>query len=184
MNLPQLHLFDTPLGRCGIAWGENGILSVTFPEASDALSRERLRRRASDAIDCADVPEEIQPVISGIRRLMQGENETFSEARLDYRGIGAFELQVYQLSQAIPPGQTRTYGDLAKEMGDVAYSQRVGQSLGRNPFPIIVPCHRIVGAGNKMTGFSAPGGIETKRALLKIEGAIGPDLFDLAAKEK
>ena len=82
------------------------------------------------------------------------------------------------------PGKRGTYGDLAKEIGDVAYSQRVGQSLGRNPFPIIVPCHRIVGAGNKMTGFSAPGGIETKRALLKIEGAIGPDLFDLAAKEK
>ena len=94
-------------------------------------------------------------------------------------GLGDFEQQLYGLSRQIGPGETRSYGDLARDLGDVAFSQRVGQALGRNPFPIIVPCHRVIGANGQMTGFSAPGGVETKRQLLKIEGAIERDLFDL-----
>ena len=178
MKAHHLHLFDTPLGRCGIAWGENGIVAATFPEASDEKSRERLRRRAVDALETDVLPEPIEAARSGIIRLMRGEKETLKDIVLDMNGVGEFESAVYALSRAIPVGETRTYGDLARKLGDVAFSQRVGQTLGRNPFPIIVPCHRIVGADQKMTGFSAPGGIETKRALLKIEGAIGPDLLD------
>ena len=178
MKTHYLLLFDTPLGRCGIAWGRNGIVSATFPESSDDKSRERLRRRAVDAVETDDLPEPIEAARTGIIRLIQGEKETLQDIILDMNGVGEFESAVYVLSRDIPVGETRTYGDLARKLGDVAFSQRVGQSLGRNPFPIIVPCHRIVGADQKMTGFSAPGGIETKRALLKIEGAIGPDLLD------
>ncbi len=174
----HLHLFDTPLGRCGIAWGDKGVMAASFPEADDGLTRKRLLKRAQDAEEATSPPPHILEAISAIVRLMQGEPETLEDIQLDLSGISAFEQQVYALSRAIEPGKTRTYGDLAKDLGDVAYSQRVGQSLGRNPIPIIIPCHRIVGVDNKMTGFSAPGGIDTKRALLKIEGAIGPDLFD------
>jgi len=117
-------------------------------------------------------------LIADIKALFEGERRDLSHAPLDWGGVGAFEREVYELSLKIMPGEAKTYGDLAKALGDVMQSRRVGQALGRNPFPIIVPCHRIVGADGAMTGFSAPGGAELKRKLLKIEGAIGPDLFD------
>jgi methylated-DNA-[protein]-cysteine S-methyltransferase len=174
-----LHLFDTALGRCGIAWGEKGVLSASFPEISDALTCQRLRRRAVGAVESTSRPQSIQNAEAQIVNLMGGEKDTLLEIELDFSGISEFECSVYDLSRQILPGKTRTYGELARDLGDVAYSQRVGQALGRNPFPIIVPCHRIIGADGKMTGFSAPGGIKTKCRLLKIEGAIDPDLFDL-----
>ena len=172
-------LFDTAIGRCGIAWGETGILAVSFPEANDAATLQRLRRRVPEAEQAWEAPEEIAAAISGIRALAEGKPAGFEDARLDMAGVGDFEKSVYALARGIAPGETRTYGEIARALGDVALSRQVGQALGNNPFPIIVPCHRVVGAGGTMTGFSAPGGTETKRRLLKIEGAIGPDLFDL-----
>ncbi len=175
-------LFDTALGRCAIAWGADGIVAVSFPEESDAQTVARLTRqtaRARDAKETDDVPAEIAAAIAGIRALMEGKAERFTDVTLDMDGIGDFDREVYRLTFAIAPGETRTYGDIARAMGDVSESRRVGQALGRNPIPIIVPCHRVVGAGGTMTGFSAPGGTEMKRRLLKIEGAIGPDLLDL-----
>ena len=179
MSKTFLTLFDTALGRCGIAWGENGILSVSFPEDSEARTLQQLRRRAAEAEETDDLPPHIASVIAAIQALMNGASEDLHDAELDMTGLGDFEQQLYGLSRQIGPGKTRTYGDLARDLGDVAFSQRVGQALGRNPFPIIVPCHRIVGANGQMTGFSAPGGVETKRQLLKIEGAIERDLLDL-----
>lgn len=179
MSTTFLTLFDTALGRCGIAWGENGILSVSFPENSDDKTRQQLRRRAMDAEETNDIPPQIASVIAAIQALMEGASEDLRDAELDMAGLGDFERELYLLSRQIGPGETRSYGDLARDLGDVAFSQRVGQALGRNPFPIIVPCHRIVGANGQMTGFSASGGVETKRQLLKIEGAIERDLLDL-----
>ncbi|WP_428407608.1 methylated-DNA--[protein]-cysteine S-methyltransferase [Hyphococcus sp.] len=170
-------LFDTVLGRCGVAWGPKGVRAVSFAEASDEATIKRLMRRAPGAVEAAP-PGEIAALIQDIRALFEGERRDLSHAPLDWDGVGAFEREVYELSLKINPGEAKTYGDLAKALGDVAQSRRVGQALGRNPFPIVVPCHRIVGASGAMTGFSAPGGAELKRKLLKIEGAIGPDLFD------
>jgi len=172
-------LFDTAIGRCGIAWGDTGILAVSFPEDSDAATLQRLRRRVPEAEQAWEAPDTVATAIAGIRALAEGEAAGFADARLDIEGVGGFEKSVYALARKIPPGETRTYGEIARALGDVSLSRRVGQALGNNPFPIIVPCHRVVGAGGVMTGFSAPGGTETKRRLLKIEGAIGPDLFDL-----
>lgn len=172
-------LFDTAIGRCGIAWGDAGILAVSFPEDSDAATLQHLRRRLPEAEQAWEAPEAVASAIAGIRALAGGEAAGFEDAPLDMAGIGDFERGVYALTRAIGPGSTRTYGEIARKLGDVSLSRRVGQALGANPFPIIVPCHRVVGAGGVMTGFSAPGGTETKRRLLKIEGAIGPDLFDL-----
>ncbi|PQA88770.1 methylated-DNA--[protein]-cysteine S-methyltransferase [Hyphococcus luteus] len=173
----SLALFDTALGRCGIAWGPDGLRAVSFPEASDEETRGRLRRRAPGAAE-AEPPREIAALIEDIVALFEGEKRDLSYAKLDLEGVGDFERRVYALSVEIRPGEAKTYGDLAKALGDVAQSRRVGQALGRNPFPIVVPCHRIVGASGAMTGFSAPGGAELKRRLLKIEGALAPDLFD------
>jgi methylated-DNA-[protein]-cysteine S-methyltransferase len=172
-------LFDTAIGRCGIAWGEAGIRAVSFPEADDARTLARLRRRAPEAEQTWEAPEEIAGIIAQIRALAEGEAVRFEDAPLDMEGVGKLERGVYALTGAIAPGETRSYGDLARDLGDISLSRQVGQALGNNPFPIIVPCHRVVGAGGTMTGFSAPGGTETKRRLLKIEGAIGPDLLDL-----
>lgn len=170
-------LFDTELGRCGVAWGPNGVCAVSFAESSDEATVHHLRRRAPEASE-AEPPQQIAAVIRDIQALFEGEKRDLSYVRLDWDGIGAFERAVYELSLKIQPGEAKTYGDLAQALGDVAHSRRVGQALGRNPFPIIVPCHRIVGADGAITGFSAPGGAKLKRKLLKIEGALGPDLFD------
>lgn len=178
MSTYSLALFDTVLGRCGIAWGPNGLRAVSFPEASDDETRARLRARAPGAEE-VEPPEEVARLIGDIAALFKGEARDLSYARLDLDGVGDFECAVYALALGIGPGEAKTYGDLAKALGDVAYSRRVGQALGRNPFPIVVPCHRIVGADGAMTGFSAPGGAELKRRLLKIEGALAPDLFDV-----
>lgn len=172
-------LFDTALGRCGLAWGGGGILSVSFAESDDAKTRASLMRRAQDAVEVTKPPGEIAHVVSDIIALFEGKVRDLSYASLDLTGIAEFDRTLYDLTLAIRPGETKTYGDLARALGDITLSRRVGQSLGRNPFPIIVPCHRVVGADGTMTGFSAPGGTDVKRRLLKIEGALGPDLFDL-----
>ena len=179
MTGPFYTLFETPLGRCGIAWGGDGIVAVSFPETDDAKTRQRLLRRAPDANEAGEPPEAIARMIEGIRALAFGRAVRFDDVELDFTGVLPFDRSVYALTRAIGPGEMRTYGELARDLGDIALSRQVGQSLGSNPFPIIVPCHRVVGANGRMTGFSAPGGVETKRRLLKIEGAIGPDLLDL-----
>lgn len=173
-------LFETALGRCGLAWGEAGIVAASFCAGEDAATVSRLKRRARGAEEAVPPPADIQHVIDDIVGLFEGEGRDLADARLDLAGVSEFDCAVYELSRRIMPGETRTYGDLAKALGDVSLSRRVGQSLGANPIPIIIPCHRIVGAGGTMTGFSAPGGTETKYRLLKIEGALAPDLFDLA----
>lgn len=171
-------LFDTAIGRCGIAWSAAGVCAVAFPEESDEKTRVRLLRKAQGAVETASPPEPIERLIADIRALLEDGKCDLSYADLDLSSISEFERSVYGLTLDIKPGETKTYGDLAKALGDVSLSQRVGQALGKNPIPIIVPCHRVVGAGGAMTGFSAPGGTESKRRLLKIEGALAPELFD------
>ncbi len=177
MSKYRLNLFDTALGRCGLAWGEDGIVAVSFPEADDEATKASLRRRAKGAEEGAPPPD-IQRVIDDIKALFVGESRDLAYANLDLTGLAEFDREVIGLTLQIKPGGTKTYGDLAKALGDVSLSRRVGQALGRNPFPIIAPCHRVVGEGGLMTGFSAPGGTNTKHRLLKIEGALAPDLFD------
>lgn len=178
METPFLTLFDTALGRCGLAWRDVGLITTSFPELDDEKTKSRLRRRAPEAQEILASPVNIEKLIADIRALFDGEAINLAGTKLDLAGISEFDQAVFALSLDIKPGETKTYGDLARALGDVSLSRRVGQSLGRNPLPIVVPCHRIVGAGGAMTGFSAPGGTETKRKLLKIEGALAPDLFD------
>ena len=154
----MLTLFETTLGRCGLAWGEAGLRSVSFPEADDEATLAQLRRRAPGAVERAPT-DEMGRIIDDIVALFNGEKRDLSYARLDLDGIGAFERGVYGLSVKITPGQLKTYGDLARALGDVSFSRRVG-------------------ADGAMTGFSAPGGAVLKRMLLKIEGALEPELFD------
>lgn len=160
-------LFDTAIGRCGIAWSTRGITCVLLPEADEALTRARLERHAAEAA----APPEIEVVICAIASLLRGEPTDLSFAVLDMDGVPSFERRVYEVARNIPPGATLTYGEIAARVGLPRAAQAVGQALGRNPFPIIVPCHRVVAAGGRLGGFSAHGGRTTKAKLLAIEGA-------------
>jgi methylated-DNA-[protein]-cysteine S-methyltransferase len=159
------HGFDTALGRCAVVWSKRGIVASLLPDASP----ERLRRRHPTAKPVAELPPAIAHAVDGIRALLAGEMRDLSDITLDERGDAAFRRQVHALTRAIPPGQTRTYGEIAAALGQPGAARAVGRAEGDNPFPPIVPCHRVMGAGGEPTGFSAPGGVETKRRMLLIE---------------
>jgi methylated-DNA-[protein]-cysteine S-methyltransferase len=168
--------FDTAIGRCALAWNEAGICAVLLP-ASDAAMRKRIRALHPDAEEQAPPPE-TAAARDLIVQLLKGENVDLSGIRIDIGRVPSFHAQVFEVARTIRPGETLTYGEIAHRIGAPQEAREVGQALGQNPFPIIVPCHRVLGKGGKMVGFSAPGGITTKRRLLAIEGALPPSLFD------
>jgi methylated-DNA-[protein]-cysteine S-methyltransferase len=172
-------LFDTPIGSCGIAWGEGGIVGLQLPEKNERTARDRLVRRYSDSEE-ASPPSDVQRAIEAIVALLSGEAIDLSFIKLDLGEIGDFERRVYDVARSIPPGRTLSYGEIAKRIGEPD-PRAVGKALGANPFPIVVPCHRVLGADGKVGGFSAPGGVETKIRILAIEKARtsdAPALFD------
>jgi methylated-DNA-[protein]-cysteine S-methyltransferase len=173
-------LFDTAIGRCGIAWGQRGIVGVQLPERSDGTTRTRLLRHCPHADEVEHQPKHIVRAIEEITALLSGQKKSLRAIALDMSRVPAFNARVYETARAIPPGMTRTYGEIAAAIGDKDAARAVGQALGRNPFAIVVPCHRVVGANDKLVGFSADGGIATKLKLLQIEGwrADEPSLFD------
>jgi len=180
---PGLATFSTAIGWCGVVWRDDLLLGLQLPEATAILTRNRLARRFPNAIDRSPPPA-VQTVIEEIKRLIEGHAEDLRAAALDLDGVPEFNRRVYALARAILPGRTRTYGDIATDLGDLALSRAVGKALGENPFPIVVPCHRVLGAGGKIGGFSANGGAATKARLLAIEGARttdAPSLFDDAS---
>jgi methylated-DNA-[protein]-cysteine S-methyltransferase len=164
-------LFDTAIGVCGIAWGAAGVVAVQLPEADAQRTRARLLKGLPPQPEAADPPAAVQAAIDGVQALLKGEAIDLREVALDMSRLSPFQRDVYALARAIPPGQTRTYGELARELGDVGLSRAVGQALGHNPFAPIVPCHRVLAAGNRPGGFSAEGGATTKLRMLAIEGA-------------
>jgi O-6-methylguanine DNA methyltransferase len=163
-------LFDTAIGRCGVAWGERGVAGVQLPEAGVSETRARMLQRFPAAGEAVPPPE-MQRIIDRIAALLRGEASDLSTIALDMGEVPAFHRRVYEAARAIPPGMTLSYGEIAARVGTPGAARAVGQALGRNPFPIIVPCHRVLAAGGKMGGFSAQGGIATKRRMLAVEGA-------------
>lgn len=163
-------LFETSIGPCGIAWSEHGVVALQLPEATEMATRARLLRHRIGAKETVPPPE-IQRAIVAITALLRSESSDLSGVTLDMNGVPEFHRHVYAITRAIPRGTTLTYGAIATQLGDAGASRAVGQALGRNPFPIIVPCHRVLGAGGKLGGFSGSGGTVTKLRLLTIEGA-------------
>jgi len=172
-------LFETPIGCCGIVWSDRGVVGVQLPEGNERATRDRVRRRYPAAQETAP-PAEMRRVMKDIADLLGGEPRDFSYVTIDGEGVAEFNRRVYDIARTIPAGSTLSYGEVAERMGDRMLARDVGQALGENPTPIIVPCHRVLGAGGKPGGFSAPGGVDTKLRLLTIEGArLGePMLFD------
>jgi methylated-DNA-[protein]-cysteine S-methyltransferase len=155
---------------CGIAWGERGVVAVQLPEASERETRTRMLRGRANALEAAP-PVDIQRAIAAIIDLLSGHDNDLTEITLDMRGVPDFHRRVYEVARAIPVGDTSTYGVIATKLGDPTAARAVGQALGRNPFPIVIPCHRVLAANGKLGGFSGGGGNVTKLRMLAIEGA-------------
>ena len=172
-------LFPTPVGTCGIAWRDLRVIATNLPEDSALATASRLALRAGATE--AEPPPSIEKAIAAISSLLGGKGTDLSCITCDFGDVGDFAHKVYSTTRTIAPGETRTYGDIADQLGDRRLAQRVGQLMGLNPIPIIVPCHRVIGADGKMVGFSAHGGLDTKRRMLAIEGALAAaqqGLFD------
>ena len=161
--------FDTAVGRCGIAWDDRAVTGVWLP------GTRRLR-------ESVEPPARVEVVIDAIGALLEGDARDLSWVALDMDGIPDFDRRVYEVARTIPAGSTASYGDVAARLGSPNASRDVGRALARNPFAIVVPCHRVVGTGGEVGGFSAAGGVGTKERLLAIEGsrAQQTSLFDSA----
>jgi methylated-DNA-[protein]-cysteine S-methyltransferase len=163
-------LFDTALGVCAIAWNDQeSVVAVQLPDETPGRTRSRIKSRCRNATE-ATPPVPVADAIEAIRAMGRGERAGTADVQIDLRQVAPFDRAVYEITRTIEPGQVLTYGDIATRLGDPGKAQAVGQALGRNPCPMLVPCHRVVGAGGALVGFSAPGGIETKRRLLALEG--------------
>jgi methylated-DNA-[protein]-cysteine S-methyltransferase len=174
-------IFDTAVGRCGIAWGDAGIVGVQLPEVREIETRRRLFRLYPEARELPP-PLSVETAIEGIAALLRGEGADLSAVALDLGGIPAFNARVYAFTRTIPRGQTRTYGEVAASIRASGAMRSVAQAIARNPFVIIVPCHRVLEAGGYADKISPNGGSISKRRLLSIEGAGSPTsrtLFDV-----
>jgi len=181
MKLLSFTLFETAIGACALAWGDKGLVSVQLPSADAKALRARMQRLLPGAVE-VQPPVEVQKAIAAIQALLAGETIDLSWIELDMANVPEFNRRVYAIARAIPRGATMTYGAIANQLGDPQLARAVGQAMGQNPFTIVMPCHRVMAAGGKFGGFSAHGGVDTKRRLLRIEGALPeeqPTLFGL-----
>ena len=165
-------LFDTAIGRCAIAWGPRGIVGVQLPDGRESATRARMLQRFPDARE-APLPPGVARAVDTIGALLRGEESDLSAISLDMEGVPPFHRRVYEAARSVPPGSTVSYGDVAAMVGSPGAARAVGQALGRNPFAVVVPCHRVLAAGGKVGGFSATGGVTTKLRLLSVESLHG-----------
>lgn len=174
-------IFDTGIGRCGIAWGDLGIIGVQLPEAREIDTRRRLFQLYPAAREMR-APVNVEIAIEGVVALLRGDSADLSDVTLDMTGIPAFNQRVYAFARSIPRGETRTYGEVASHLRASGAVYSVAQAIARNPFMIIVPCHRVLEAGHYADKISPNGGAISKRRLLSIEGnhpTASKTLFDV-----
>ncbi len=173
--------FNSAIGCCGIAWGPRGITGVHLPEPSEQATRAQLAESYPEAAEAAP-PASIRRAIDRIRAVLEGSSrDDLGDLTLDMSGLSDFLQRAYAAARTIAPGDTMTYGQLADRIGNPGLARAIGRAMGANPFPIVVPCHRVLGADGTIGGFSAPGGAVTKRRMLLAEGVAerdGPALFD------
>jgi methylated-DNA-[protein]-cysteine S-methyltransferase len=164
------HLFDTALGVCGVAWNARGLIAVQLPERTPAATERRLAARAGSV--AAQPPDWVKALAADIRSYLAGARVDFSAVAVDLESLAPFQQRLYGALRDVPFGATTTYGELARRLGlsDWEGAREVGAAMGRNPVPIVIPCHRVLAAGGKLGGFSAPGGAATKAKLLALEG--------------
>ena len=172
---PNYHVFETAMGFCAIAWSDAGVMRFQLPAKTAEGAQRLMRRRVPDAEPGAP-PEDVAAVVAAAKRYFDGEETDFSHVRLDLGDEDALFRRIYEALRRVGWGGTTTYGALAKEVGLGREAARdVGEAMARNPVPLIIPCHRVLAAGGKIGGFSAPGGSRTKMRMLELEGVrVGP----------
>jgi O-6-methylguanine DNA methyltransferase len=174
-------LFPTRIGPCALAWSDDGITHIQLPEATEAKTRKKIADRCDDA-ESDVLPAHVRDAVSCLTRHLEGEPQDMRAIALDMRAVPRFHARAYVEARGVGPGETVGYGELAKRAGSPNASRAVGQAMAKNPFPLVVPCHRVLAAGGKPGGFSAYGGEETKRKILAIEGVrLGPRSVTLFA---
>ncbi len=181
-------LVPTAIGTCAVAWRGDLVTAVALPASTVEATERQVWRTAGPSVGRtpSDPPPALRDVLDRVVRLLDGEPEDLSDVEVVVDHASDFARRVHDVVRAIPPGQTLTYGQVAERAGEPGGAQAVGRAMGANPVPIIVPCHRVVGAGGAPVGFSAPGGVATKQRILRIEGAAAggpPTLFDPAPGE-
>jgi methylated-DNA-[protein]-cysteine S-methyltransferase len=170
MPMLAFAIVPTAIGAFGVAWGDAGIVRTWMHDPTIEATRQQILRALPAAREQSP-PAEVAAAMADVAALLAGERRS-TDVGLDTRAIPAFDRRVYEVARAIPPGETMTYGAVAKALGEEPMRARdVGVALARNPYAPIVPCHRIVAAGGRLGGYSAPGGTSTKRRLLELEGA-------------
>jgi methylated-DNA-[protein]-cysteine S-methyltransferase len=174
-------IFDTGVGRCGIVWSDAGIVGVQLPEARELETRRRLFRLYPEAREMHP-PAMVESAIRGIATALRGHDADMSDIALDMEGVSLFNQRVYEFTRTIPRGETRTYDEVAIQMRRNGSEFSVAQAIAKNPFMIIVPCHRVLEAGHYADKISPHGGTISKRHLLSIEGTrpiASKSLFDV-----
>lgn len=168
--MTHYHVFDTQGGPCGIAWSDAGVTRFQLPAADAATTRRLLLRNLADASP-AEPPPAVAAAVAEVRRYFAGERADFSGVPLDLSNQSAFFRQIYAIARKLGWGETTTYGALARELGTGPEGAReVGEAMARNPVALIIPCHRVLAAGGRIGGFSAPGGSASKQRMLALEG--------------
>ena len=167
--LTHYRVVDSSFGPVGIAWNAKGVCRLQLPEASRAATERRLLGRSMGAVE-SKPPPEVERVIEDVRRYFLGERVRFADAKLDLSGVSTFYRKIYEAALRVGWGATTTYGGLGKAAGYPDAARAVGQAMGRNPIPLIIPCHRVLASGGKPGGFSAFGGRATKDRMLALEG--------------
>jgi methylated-DNA-[protein]-cysteine S-methyltransferase len=175
MGTTAFTIFDTAAGPCAVAWHDTALTGVELPSETLDATRAECARRWPGAVERADdavgVPRFVADAVADIRTLLSGGSPDFSRLPLDLSAIPVFYQRVYDVTCAIVPGRTLTYGEVAAALGEPGAARAVGQALGRNPFPLIIPCHRVLAVGGRVGGFSGAGGVAAKQRLLAFEGA-------------
>ncbi|MBS1982603.1 MAG: methylated-DNA--[protein]-cysteine S-methyltransferase [Bdellovibrionales bacterium] len=170
-------LFENVLGICAVAWGDEGFLALQLPEKSVALTektmKQRLRSRGFQAAaeDLQAAPSFVRKALKVLTEQLSGQNSDLASLPIDLSRVSPFHRKVYEALRRTRPGQTLTYSELAAKAGSPKAFRAVGQAMAKNPLPLMVPCHRVLGAGGSLTGFSAPGGTGTKFRILQLESA-------------
>lgn len=179
-NRLEFAVIPTALGECALVWNEDAeIVGSALPHGGAEQVRGAVRGWYPGAVEAPPVP--VAQAAAALVRLLDDGVGDLAEVPLNMSAVPDFDRRVYEVVRAIPPGETRTYGEVAAELGAPGAAQAVGQAMGRNPFPPIVPCHRVLAAGRRVGGFSARGGPRTKVRMLETEGVYleQPTLFDL-----
>ena len=167
-------VLETVIGFMGIAWSEKGLIRLCLPEKSREAVERRLMRHAGVAAN-TEQPQWVVELIASIKAYASGEDVDFSGVPVDLEGVDDFRLAIYDAARKLAFGETTTYGELARRAGHAGLARETGAALGANPVPLVIPCHRILAAGGKIGGFSAPGGSTTKEKMLAMEGVrLGP----------